>query len=190
MLDKVFAGLQSACEALHEALHNLSLTVIEDRPVEGEVLLVERLGDLVACLQGWAEEASQAAGTARRAVGYPQDFNRARGALAALSAALIRAKYGFFGEALHAETLAGLRRFGRERGREWLSWTGGVAEALEACSPCFRAADEALALAWTELTERLAARGLSLTNTNIGLLAETAPRSAGPRADGPRDGPP
>jgi hypothetical protein len=179
MLETVFASLQSACEALRESLQNLSLMVIEDRPAQGEVLLVERLGDLVASLHGWAEEAAQEAVTARLAIGHRQDFSRARAALFALSTALIRAKYGFFGEALHVDTLAGLRRFGRERRGEWLSWAGGVADALEACRPCFRAADEALALAWTELAERLATSGIMLSNTTIGLLAETS------RQDGP-----
>jgi len=180
MLDTVFATLRSACETLREALADLSMMVIEDRPPQGEVLLVERLGDLIASLQGWAEEAAQEAAAAHGAVAHRQDFTRVRAALATVGMCLIRAKYGFFGEALHAETLAGLRRFGRERGREWLSWTIGVTEALEACRPCFRAADEALVLAWTAFSERLASRGVTLTNTNLGLLAEAAPRVAPP----------
>jgi len=176
-LGTVFVGLLRACEALRERLRELSLTVIEDRPAQGEVLLVERLGDLVAGLTGWAEEAVQAAAQARQAAEFPPDFSRARAALATLDEVLIRARYGFFGGPLHDEMLAGLRRFGRERGREWLSWTGGVAEALEACRPCFRTADEALAQAWVELSERLAARGITLTNTNVGKLAVAAPQA-------------
>ena len=60
-IEAVFLDLRRKIDALREALQGLALTAIEDRPRSGEVLLVERLGNLVEDLRGWAEEAREAA---------------------------------------------------------------------------------------------------------------------------------
>lgn len=77
-------------------------------------------------------------------------------------------EYRFFGDAVSYETIDALTRFGRQRGREWLGWSGSVVQALEACHAPVHALDAALLKAWQELSERLGSRSVSLQTTNIG----------------------
>jgi hypothetical protein len=179
-IEPVFTGLGSACEALREAFASLALTAIEDRPEEGAVLLVERLGDAVERLRGWTEEAVCVAGVARAAVAHPPNFYQARAALGQAHELLIRLEYGFSGEAAGPKMVEGLRRFGRERGGEWQSWARGMEAALEGCRPVLRALAEALAGAWMEFSERLMARSISVQNINAGRLVAAAAGGAGP----------
>jgi hypothetical protein len=167
-IEAVFLQLTSAYAAMRDALHSLGLTVIEDRPPHDEVLLVERLGNLVEDLRGWAEEGYRAVIEARKAMDHPPDLRRARLALGQSNERLIVVEYRFFGEAVAHDTLESLLRFGRQRGREWLGWSKSVVEALDACRAPLRALDEAFLQTWQELGERLAARSVSLQTTNIG----------------------
>jgi hypothetical protein len=167
-IEAVFLSLATAYEAMREALQDLGLTVIEDRPPRDEVLLVERLGNLVDDLRGWAAEGVASAARARDAVAHPPDFHRARAALGLANERFIRLEYRFLDEAVAYETIDGLVRFGRQRGREWLSWSGSVVQALDACRAPLRTLDEALLQAWQELGERLGSRSVSLQTTNIG----------------------
>ena len=143
-IEAVFSDLTRKFDAMSDALQSLALTVIEDRPARGEVLLVERLGNLVEDLRGWAEEARGAAAEARDALAHPADVNLGRRALAVANERFMRLEYRFFGEAVAHRTISELQRFGRQRGREWLSWTGGAVQALDACRSPLRELDEAL----------------------------------------------
>jgi hypothetical protein len=167
-IEAVFLHLTSAYAAIRDALHSLGLTVIEDRPPRDEVLLVERLGNLVEDLRGWTEEGCGAADEAQEAITHPADLHRARRALAQANDRLIVVEHRFFGEALSYDTTDALLRFGRQRGGEWLGWSKSVVQALEACRTPLRALDEACLQAWQELGERLGARSVSLQTTNIG----------------------
>jgi hypothetical protein len=178
-IEAVFLRLTSAYAALRDALQSLALTVIEDRPPHDEVLLVERLGNLVEDLRGWTEEGYRAAVEARKAIDHPPDLHRVRRALGQGNERLIVVEYRFFGEAVAHDTIDALLRFGRQRGREWLGWSKSVVEALDACRMPLRALDEALLQTWQELGERLATRSVSLQTTNIG---QQISASRGPRA--------
>jgi hypothetical protein len=167
-IEAVFLRLTSAYAAMRDALQSLGLTVIEDRPPHDEVLLVERLGNLVEDLRGWTEEGYRAAVEARKAIDHPPDLHRVRRALGQGNERLIVVEYRFFGEAVAHDTVESLLRFGRQRGREWLGWSKSVVEALDACRTPLRALDEAFLQAWQELGERLATRSVSLQTTNIG----------------------
>lgn len=183
-IEAVFLNLTRKFDAMREALQILALTAIEDRPSRGEVLLVERLGNLVEDLRGWAEEAREAAGQASDALAHPADLNLGRQALAEANKRFIRLEYRFFGEAVAPGTISELQRFGRQRGREWLSWTGGAVQALEACRSPLHELDEALLLAWQELGERLGSRSLTVQTTNIGQqIAPPPTRRAGWQAE-------
>jgi hypothetical protein len=177
-IEPVLLDLVRKFDALREALQGLALTTIEDRPAHGEVLLVERLGDLVEDLRGLTEEAREAARQAQDALAHPADFALGRRALGEASERFIRVEYRFFGEAVSHGMIAELRRFGRQRGREWLSWTGGAVEALEACRTPLRELDEALLQAWQELGERLGSRSLTVQTSAIGQqITSPQPRS-------------
>jgi hypothetical protein len=167
-IEPVVTNLLRKIEALREALLGLALTAIEDRPTSGEVLLVERLGDIVEDLRGLCEEMSEAANRARDAIADPADFNLGRRALASANERFIRLEYRFFGEGAAHHTIAELQRFGRERGREWLSWSGGAIQALESCRPPVRELDEAFLETWRELGERFGDRSVSVNATAIG----------------------
>jgi hypothetical protein len=177
-IDAVFLNLTRKFDAMREALQSLALTAIEDRPARGEVLLVERLGNLVDDLRGWAEEAREAAGQASDALAHPADLNLGRRALSVANERFIRLEYRFFGEAVAHGSVSELRRFGRQGGREWLSWTGGVVQALDACRAPLRELDEAIFDAWQELGERLGARSLTVQTHNIGQQITTPAKRA------------
>ncbi|MGB6310413.1 MAG: hypothetical protein WBF89_21750 [Steroidobacteraceae bacterium] len=167
-IEAVFRHLTSTYAAMRDALQSLGLTAIEDRPPRDEVLLVERLGNLVEDLRGWTEEGCRAAAEAQEAIAHPADWHAVRGALAQANERLIVVEYRFFGDAVAYETTDALLRFGRQRGREWLGWSKSVVQALDACRAPLRALDEACLQAWQELGERLGARSVSLQTTNIG----------------------
>jgi hypothetical protein len=172
-IEAEFLRLTTAFEAMREALQSLGLTVIEDRPSHGEVLLVERLGNLVEDLRGWAEEGLATAMRGREAVTHPPDLHRARHTLGVANECFIRLEYRFLDEAVSYETVDALVRFGRQRGREWLSWSGSVVQALDGCRKPLQVLDEALLHAWQELAERLGTRSVSLQTTNIGQQIST-----------------
>lgn len=184
-IETVFLNLTRKFDAMCEALQSLALTAIEDRPASGEVLLVDRLGNLVEDLRGWAEEAREAAVQAGDALAHPADLNLGRRALALANERFIRLEYRFFDEAVAHAMVSELMRFGRQRGREWLSWTGGVVQALDACRSPLRELDEALFHAWQELGERLGSRSLSVHTNNIGqqITAPASQRRVGPQAE-------
>jgi hypothetical protein len=154
-IEAVFQQLATACNALRAALQSLGLTVIEDRPPHDDILLVERLGNLVDDLRGWAEECCASVGTARDAVAHPSDLQRASLALGIANERFVLLEYRFFDEAVTHRTVDGLLRFGQQRGREWLGWSKTVVLGLDSCRAPIRGLDEALLQAWKELGERL-----------------------------------
>jgi hypothetical protein len=167
-LEAAFLHLVSAFDTMREALHSLALTAIEDRPQRDEVLLVERLGYIVEDLRGWALEGRTSAAWAHNAVTHPLDGHRAREALGEANKCFIQFEYQFLDRAASHETVGELAKFGRQRGGEWLSWSGSVVMALEGCREPLRALDEAILRAWQELSEQLGSGSLSVWNTNIG----------------------
>jgi len=167
-IESVFLQLTAAFAALRDALQSLGLTVIEDQPQHDDILLVERLGNLVEDLRGWTEEGCAAAGEAQQASAHPPDLHRARRALGQANEHYLRMAHRFAGEGVAYDTIDPLLRFGRQRGREWLGWTKSVVLGFDACRAPLRALDEAFLHAWQELAERLASRSVSLQTTNIG----------------------
>jgi hypothetical protein len=167
-IEAVFLDLRRKIDALREALQGLALTAIEDRPRSGEVLLVERLGNLVEDLRGWAEEAREAAAQASDALQHPADVNLGRRALCVANERFIRLEYRFFGEAVAYGMVSELLLFGRQSRGEWKIWTRGAVQALDACRGPLFELDEALLRAWQELGERLAARSFTVQTSNIG----------------------
>jgi hypothetical protein len=176
-IEGVFSNLTAAFDTLREAFHDLGLTVIEDRPPRGEVLLVERLGNLVDDLGGWTQESCASAAEAAQAIAHPPDLYRARRALGAANEGLLRVQFRFFGEAVSYDALEALLSFGRQRGREWAGWSKGVVQALDACRSPLRASSGACLQAWLELGERFG-RTLSLQNTTIGQHVSASPLRA------------
>jgi hypothetical protein len=178
-IEAAFLHLVAKFDAMRDALHSLGLTVIEDQPRRDQVLLVERLGNLVEDMRGWAEEGLVSAVEAREAVAHPPDLHRARRGLGAANERFILLEYRFLDEAVTYDLIDGLMRSSRQRGREWLSWSRSVVQALDASRAPLRALDEAFLAAWQELGERQGARSMSVQTTNIGqqISASAPPRT-------------
>src|SRR6516162_8297733 len=81
-LERVFQELSDRIRRLRDSLLALQLTIREDLPPQGGVVLVDQFGDAVDDSLGWLEESLAAAGEAQRAVGHPVDMDLARRALA------------------------------------------------------------------------------------------------------------
>jgi hypothetical protein len=167
-IEAAFQKLAQKLTIMREELESLGLTVIEDRPGDDEVLLVDRLGDLTMDLRGWAEEALASALEARRAGEHPANLHAARTALAAANLSFIRLRRRFFEDAIAYHVIDGLRRASRARGGEWPSWSQSVVQALNACGPPLRELDEVLLETWAELADRLGNRSVSVQATSIG----------------------
>jgi hypothetical protein len=170
-LEATFQDLVAKLGALREAVTGLQITVIEDRPLDGGVLLVERLGNATDDLRGLVEEAFAAALEATQAVGNPLDSYRARNALANANRQFVCLEYKFLIEQLSADHLNELRKLGRNHGREWHGWTGSVIDALTQCRGPVRDVDDAFLSSWQDLSERLGSGGVSVQTTNIGAIA-------------------
>jgi hypothetical protein len=177
-IEETFDRLVGTFGAAGEAFHGLHLTAIEDRPHHGEILMVQRFGNLVEDLRGWLAEGRDAAAEARQAVTHPLNGYRARHALARANERFIRLESQFFNEAVSHRTIDGLERFGRERGGEWFSWSGGVVMGLQACREPLGALGEAILRAWQELAEQLGAGSLLIQNTSIGQQVAAAASAA------------
>jgi hypothetical protein len=80
-LEAAFEDLCMLLEKLHEGFIGLRTTVVEDRPLDGDSVLVDVFGDAAEELLGWLDEALVAAGEGRQAATYPIDLERARRAL-------------------------------------------------------------------------------------------------------------
>ncbi len=180
-VETIFQDLVIRLRALREAAESLQITVVEDRPLSGGVLLVERLGNAVDDLRGWVEESLVAAGDALAAVGNPLDQYRARTALANAHRLVLRVEYKFLSEEMSCAQLNELTKFGRRRGQEWFGWCGSVIQALTQCRGLVHEVDDALLLAWQDLTERLGSAGVSVQATSIGQITAAPTGEVRPR---------
>ena len=184
-VETTFQDLVARLRVLCETMASLQLTVIEDRPLSGSVLLVDRLGNAADDLRGLAEETLAAATDALKAVGHPPNDYHARHSLATANRQFIQLEYKLLADEMAAGHLNELEKFGRRHGREWLGWTNSVLQALGQCREPTRAVDEGFLLSWQDLSERLSGGGVSVQTTTIGAI--TAPAGAGRhRIDRPR----
>jgi hypothetical protein len=171
-LEPTFAELVIKWHQLHEAFQALRVTTVEDQPLSGDVLLVERCADAAEDLFGWTTEGLTAAVESQDAVGATLDLNRARRALATSQERSSRLTDEFL-EFTSFERLTDLIRLGRKRRGEWLAWVKSVIDAVGRCWHPMRELREALIQCWKELAEH---RGttVSVQTTNIGQQISTA----------------
>ena len=175
-LETTFQDLVGKLRALREMLSGLQITVVEDRPLSGGVLLVERLGNAVDDLRGLVEEALAAADEALNAVGNPLDGYRARSALATANRQFVSFEYKFLVEQMSFDHLTDLKKLGRNNGSEWRCWADTVRDALSQCRAPVRDVDDAFLTSWQDLSERLGSGGVSVQTTSIGAIAAPGQR--------------
>ena len=167
-LENVFKELNTHCRNLRETLLELRTTAVEDKPLRGDVVLVDELGDAADELGGWMEEAAAAALEAQQAVRYPIDFERAKRSLVLCHACLNRVSNRFYIHLASYEEIAKLAGLGRERGGEWGAWSRGVKEAIYRCRPHLYDLNESAFGCWQELTDRLGMTSVSVHSTGVG----------------------
>lgn len=166
-LDAAFDDLCTRLAAARESFISLRTTVIEDRPLDGDAVLVDTFGDAAEDLRGWLEEALSAAVEARQAVARPADLDRARCALITCQERFNRAAYRFGADVTVYERVAELLRLGRGRGGEWQAWAKSVKHGLDWCRQPLYDANEALFGCWREVVDRVGVPALTVQTVAV-----------------------
>ena len=161
-LEAAFQELVAQLGTLRDSLMGLRVTVVEDRPLVGGVILADTLGDSVEDLLGWLEEALEGAVEGQQAVGHPTDVDRARRSLTACQEQYNRIAHRFSSELISYERMEQLTSLGHQRGRGWLAWTDSVKEALDRCQQPLYDTNQALFFCWREIAERAGMTSVSV----------------------------
>ena len=167
-LEAAFQELGVQCHILHDVLRGLRLTVVEDKPPTGDVVLVDEFGDATDELLGWLEEALQAVTDGQRAVDYPVEVERARRALTICNERLHRIQHQFSSDLVSYERIAELLSVGYERQGEWLTWANSVKDGLDECRQPLFGINHALFLCWQEIAERVGTLAVSVRELMTG----------------------
>ena len=171
-LEASFETLCLRLQRLQDVVTPLHVTVIEDRPLEGAVALVDEFSNAAEDLLGTLSAAFEAAKEARQAVKYPPDAQGARRSLVICQEQFNDCFYRLFSNPISYERLAELTSFGSKRGGEWGAWTDIVKDAIDRCrQPAFDV-NQALSLCWQEIADRLGMNSVSVQATNIGQKIE------------------
>ena len=167
-IEKTFRQLSELICELHDHLLALQLTVREDTPAHGAVVLVDKFGDAVDDLLGWVQEALGAAFEAQRTLAAPANWESARKYLAVAQEQVNRAQQSFQSELVSYERLKDLTAFGRSRRGEWSVWVKTVRDGLDRCRAPLEQASRCLLECWQEIAERGAMNSVYVHSTNIG----------------------
>jgi|SRR6516225_8922197 hypothetical protein len=167
-LENSFDSLRRALAGLQETISALHVTVIEDKPKQGAVVLVDQLDTLVVEMSSTLEEAEARAVDAVRTCKSTADLDESRSALCEVHRLVNRFSSLHAGELASYDRIAQLLAMGRERGREWRQWSQVVKVAIDRCSVPMNTAASALLQCWSELAERMARNSVSVNATNIG----------------------
>src|SRR5262249_17829901 len=132
-IETTFQKLAVQCKGQRDALHELQMTVAEDRPLHDVVKLVDKIGELAEDALGEAEEALAAAIAGHRAVAGTVDWERARGSLTDCQQCAGRLQQVFFAKLMRYEVIDELVNLGRQRGGEWRVWAELAGETLQRC---------------------------------------------------------
>lgn len=167
-IENTFQDLIAKIHRAQDVFDALRLTVVEDTPAEGSVVLIDQFGDAVEDVIGWLEEAGAAGSDARTAVAHPVDGHRGRLTLTVCQERFSRAVQAFNTDLIAYERMRALAQYGDGRKGEWRAWSRSVVEALGQCRAPLDDVSQALFMCWQELTERLGAGGLSVQTTTVG----------------------
>jgi hypothetical protein len=162
------------CTQLEEMLRELrqAMITVGDRPLTGDVVLVDALANRIEDLSGWVAEALAAAVAGRDALDAPVDIVAARGALATCHEQFGRILKGFATDPISDDTMRELSDFGEQRGGEWGAWTNGMREALSRCVSQVFDANDALAACWVELAEAAGGAGVPTISVQTGNITQ------------------
>lgn len=143
-----------------ECLETLRV-MLGDKP-RSEAAIVDGIENSVLAILGLLHESNDAAANALKRVEYPADFDRARRSLAVCQERCHHIERQFSVELASYDKLFELARVGRERGREWLTWSNALRQAIEDCRAPLQSLSVALSRCWQELAERLGMTNISV----------------------------
>ena len=152
--DARFAELCHDLDALRGALRAVRHAVL-DRPLDGDVVLVDLFADATDDALGWLEEACDAAAEASEASADPEQLAITRARLVECQESAQRVVAHCASDLMRYDRLADLARCGRERGGEWRTWADHVKRALDASERPLFEVNQALFRCWQELAAHL-----------------------------------
>jgi hypothetical protein len=167
-LAAAFSELCQQLVALQKLLIELHTTVVEDRPLCGDVVIVEQLGSAIDDTRGLLEEALAAAKGGREALTGQSDLEAARRALTRCNDHFNQLLHRFSEDMFSYDRLTALNRAGRKRGGEWRAWEGVVANTLDRCQQNVCNISQALFLCWQEIADRADGTSVSVHTRNVG----------------------
>jgi hypothetical protein len=167
-LEASFERLRAELGRLQETVLALQVTVVEDQPARGEVVLVDWLDNTATDLLGMLEEATDAVSKVPEDAQQDTPLKRTRGRLRRIHELVNQFDVKFTAELAAYDSLARLLAMGKERGRAWQHWVNVVKTAIERCLTPLRAVNAAILECWHELSETLARHSVSVQATNIG----------------------
>lgn len=181
-LEKTFRELTAHLQKTQEAFKEVQLTVVEDRPPDQDVVMVDHFEYAVDDVLGWLEGALKYAADAEQAVGVPLDLERARRSLGQCQEVFQKLQQRYGSDLISYGQLEALTNFGRKRRGEWQGWVESVKNGLDQCRHPIEEAGVLLARCWQELAERLGSTNVSVHATNIG---QQITQAVAGEADGP-----
>lgn len=167
-LQKTFRELSERLRTLRDSFLTVQLTIREDAPSEGGVVLVDNFGDALDDCVGWLEDGLTAAAEGEAALAAQPNLEVARRALANCQEQFQRMQQRFQAELVCYERLRDLTAFGRSRRGEWWAWVKTVRGGLEGCQMPMEQAVNCFLECWHELSERAAINSVYVQSTNIG----------------------
>jgi hypothetical protein len=167
-LDAAVVSLRRHLHALQEAVSALRVTVVEDRPVRGSVVLVDHLDNLTTDVISALEEADAHVAEAQLVDERAGTFDVVSRALRLVHGLLNRVTATYVGELAAHDRIAQLLAMGGERGREWRVWSREVKTGIDRCGAPLHQASGAILECWSELAERMTRTSVSVQATNIG----------------------
>jgi hypothetical protein len=159
-LDAAIDNLVTRLKELGEAVSALQWVAVEDRPRQGDSVLVDIVGGISDDLLGLAREARKCATDSRQAVRPPLDLDKVRRSVTTCQERFNDLSQRFVSELLAYERIAEIKQVGRERRGGWQAWSAEVTRSIERCREPLYEANEALFSCWREIAERAG-------NTNI-----------------------
>jgi hypothetical protein len=177
-LEKIFREFTTALRRLNDRLQELRITVVEDRPVKNDAVVVDNLEYAVEDLAGWLQEALDGAGAGLKATATPPDLDAARRALAMCQERFRRIEDVFSSHLVSYERMADLTSFGSERRGEWPLWVASVKRGIDLCRHPLEDSRNRLAECWQEIAERVGMTNISVHNTSIGQKIDSSTTEA------------
>lgn len=183
-LERVFRELTARLSKLRDALKEVRLTVVEDRPRKDPVVVVDHFEYAIEDILGWLEEAVASGAEAQQALNLPLDVDRAVRCLSRCQDLFQRLQRAYLVNLISYGRLQELMNVGREKRGEWQGWTESVKKGLEQCRKPMEDAGLALVHCWQEIAERPAGTNVTVQTTNVGQQIRPAAESGEPAQEG------